>query len=117
MNYEFTKRQQRLLRKVHKTNKWTYRTPFLYLCYIYPLIFIAGELWLFAKLDRMFDYCIAIRIDGVVHPMDISLNTAMLWIILPVSFLVLIMSWMVVSSWQEKRIFKEILDIKEEKSL
>ena len=114
-NIGYTKRQQRLLCQIQKADKWYNKAPFIYFMYLIPVMFVVCELWRWSLLCEISDYCLAIRIGGKVMPIDINMNRAVLCIILPIGFLLLIMSWMVVSNRRDKQTFKEILEIKKDK--
>ena len=115
-NNEYTKRQQKLLNQIQKTDKWQYRTPFIYIVYLVPVMFFVAEWLKWSLIRKKVDTCFAIRYHGKVEPLDIDMNTAILWIIGVISFLLLIMSWMVVSRLRDKRTFKEILDRKDKEA-
>ena len=81
--------------------------------YLMPLAFVASQVWMLSQLTRC-DYCLAIRIHGEIMPMDVDFSNVILWVVLPIGFLLFIMSWMVISDWVDKKTFKELLDIQTE---
>lgn len=114
-NEEYTKRQQKLLHQIQKTNRWYYNVPFIYTVYLIPVIFFVAQYIKWSLACKKLDSCLAVRLNGEAVPLDIDLLTFILWIIGAFTFLLFILSWMAVSSLQDKKTFKEILDSKDKK--
>ena len=109
---KYTKREQRLLRKLHKADQWYKRPPLSYMIYLIPAIFAAFHLWVLRVISPTGSFHLVISISDDLRPMEIPSELFILSVIFPVGFILLFTSLVVHLRWNDKRTFKELLDKK-----
>jgi uncharacterized iron-regulated membrane protein len=98
---------------MQKPDTWWNRYPFVYALCLLPILVVASGLRAWFRLSERFDYCLAIRINGEVRPIEVDLTAVVVWFILLMGFALLAMTWAVALLWRQRRTLKEIWEIRQ----
>ena len=103
------KAELKLMKLAAKTDHWSCSQPFIYIFYLLPMIFVAGNFWIYSKISNIATYNLCLELNGKYYPISISLFTAFTVVTLVLGGTLLLSAWLVTTLWNERRIFYGII--------
>ena len=106
---ELTRPEQALLRRAEKSTHWWGSWKWCFAFFLLPLYFIASRIYFAHRVSEGFEYVLCMRIDGQIHPLDLSVLHAWDFITICIGIFMLFAVIPVMMLWRERRLFYGIV--------
>ena len=103
------KAELKLIKLAAKTDHWSCRQPFIYVFYLLPVIFVAGNIWIYSKISSIASYNLCVELNGEYYPISMSPFSFVSGVTLVLGATLLLSAWLVTKLWNERRIFNGII--------
>jgi hypothetical protein len=106
---ELTPQEQKLLRKAEKTTRWWGSWKWCWAFFLFPLYFIVSRIYFAHRISQGFEYVLCVRLNGQLHPLDLSLLRAWDFITICIGIFMLCAVIPIFMLLRERRMFYDLV--------